>query len=393
MTGRVLSVEEKIRIIYLINHLGLGGSERQLYLLLKHLDKRVFEPHVVVFNPSPYVVLNDALEEVGVRVYPIPEGCGSIIARAHYLFRLFRDISPHVVHSWTLHDNPYAGLLGCLTGVPLRMGSVRDSLVREGFKRLNPIFQSLSLNSTKTLVVNAISIRDELHEKGLSDERIAVLYNCVESESSVIDGEAVKKMLTSLGFHDNCQIIGMVGNLRMKKNPQLFVDGLVKILPDFPNARGIMVGQSIPDEADLPVLIENRIAEHGFTGKILLIGFRGDVPALMNHIRVFCLTSNYEGMPNVILEAMAAARPVVATRVGGVPELVEDGITGFLVEPGDVDGFACAVRKLLEDPELAEKMGRAGREKVEQEFGCEQAVRRLTDLYLTVLREKGIYCH
>ncbi|MBU4202408.1 MAG: glycosyltransferase, partial [Acidobacteria bacterium] len=105
--------------------LGLGGSERQLYLLLKHLDKKIFEPHVVVINPSPHVVLNDRLEAEGVRVYAIPENCRGILRRARYLYRLFRNISPHIIHSWTVHDNPYAGLIGWLARVPARWGAVR----------------------------------------------------------------------------------------------------------------------------------------------------------------------------------------------------------------------------------------------------------------------------
>ncbi len=393
MTILISSAGEKIRIIYLINHLGLGGSERQLYLLLKHLDKGVFEPSVVVFNPSPHLVLNDALEDVGVKVYEMPGKCSSIPSRSLYLYRLFRDISPHIVHSWTLHDNPYAGLVGGLAGVPIRMGSVRDSLVREGFQRLNRLFRSLSINSTKTLVVNAMALWRELHERGLSDQRIAVIHNCVESEPMATIAEKGENGLASLGIHEGSRIIGMVGNLRMKKNPLMFVDSLAKILPEFPDVHGIMVGQSIPDESDLSGRIETRISEHGLTGRIFLLGFQGNVPALMYRLSIFCLTSFYEGMPNVILEAMAAARPVVATRVGGVPELVEDGVTGYLIEPGDVDGFASAVRRLLDDPGLAEKMGRAGREKIEREFGCEQAVQRLADLYMNALKAKGIYRH
>ncbi|MEW6716804.1 MAG: hypothetical protein AB1345_04780 [Chloroflexota bacterium] len=133
-------MQERIKIIYLIGQLGLGGSERQLYLLLKHLDKTLFDPHVVVFNPSPYVVLNQSMEAAGVQVYQLPDNCTSILQRSHYLYCLFRQLSPHIVHSWTVHDNSYAGLVGFLASVPVRMGSVRSLLSAEGFQDLSFFF-------------------------------------------------------------------------------------------------------------------------------------------------------------------------------------------------------------------------------------------------------------
>jgi glycosyltransferase involved in cell wall biosynthesis len=104
---------------------------------------------------------------------------------------------------------------------------------------------------------------------------------------------------------------------------------------------------------------------------------------------VLCLTSNNEGMPNVILEAMAASTPVVATRVDGVNEVVRDGENGLLVAPGDVQGFSRAVTRLLENPELAGQLGRAGRITVEQEFGCEAVARKLAEIYAAALNGRN----
>jgi glycosyltransferase involved in cell wall biosynthesis len=131
--------------------------------------------------------------------------------------------------------------------------------------------------------------------------------------------------------------------------------------------------------------LDNRIKTLGLTGKVMLAGFRDDVPALMYHLYVFCLLSDYEGTPNVILEAMAAARPVVATRVGGIPDLVQDNVTGFLVKPGDVDGFANAVKRLLDDPALADRMGLAGQEIVKRDYSCETIAHQLEQIYMQSL--------
>jgi glycosyltransferase involved in cell wall biosynthesis len=98
-------------------------------------------------------------------------------------------------------------------------------------------------------------------------------------------------------------------------------------------------------------------------------------------MQVVCLTSHTEGTPNVVLEAMAAGRPVVATRVGGVPELIADGINGLLVEPGDVEGLARAITRLLNDPDLAQRLASAGQQMVKQKYGCKHIVSQLEQLY------------
>lgn len=379
-------LKTRIKIVFLIGQLGLGGSERQLYLLLKHLDKDLLECHVVVFNPSPYVVLNESLERIGVKVWPVPLNCTGVWRRVRFVYRIFQSISPDIVHSWTVHDNPYAGLAGFLTGIPVRFGSLRGSTNLPGFQKLPSFYRWLSLYSVSMLAVNSEAISKELCGKRYPPGRIFVLPNCIENSSSEQDAPD----LSSLGIQERHRVVGLVGNLRCIKNHLMFVEGLARVLPQFPDVRGLIVGQPIQDEPDLPDKIASRIKELNLNGNVIMAGFRSDVPALMRRLTVFCLTSTHEGMPNVILEAMAAARPVVATKVGGVPELVKDGVNGFLVESGDIEGFARAVKSLLADPALAQRMGFAGRQRVEQEFSPQQAVERLTKLYLNSLAEKGI---
>ncbi|MEW6716803.1 MAG: glycosyltransferase family 4 protein [Chloroflexota bacterium] len=235
------------------------------------------------------------------------------------------------------------------------------------------------------LVVNADSIVEELVSRKFPARRVFIVPNCVGT--CVPNGQKAKASadLSAFGIPNGQRVVGLVGNLRKVKNHLMFVDGLSQVLAGFPDTRGVIIGQPIPDEADYPEQITTRIAEHGLSDKIFLAGFYPNIPAMMHRFSVFCLTSDYEGTPNVILEAMAASRPVVATRVGGVPDLVQDGVTGFLVNPGDVDGFAAAVKVLLDNPSLAERMGRAGRELAERKYSCEHAAKKLATLYLDAL--------
>lgn len=383
-------LQTRIKIVFLIGQLGLGGSERQLYLLLKHLDKDLFECHVIVFNPSPYVVLNETLERAGVKVWPVPLDCRGVWQRIHFLYYVFKRLIPDIVHSWSMHDNPYASVVGWMAGVPVRLGSMRDSPFSPSFKNMPATYRFLTLHSTSKIVVNAQAILHELMVKGYRPDRVVVIPNSVETESSKEFSTSTVSDLSPFSINNDNRIVGIVANLHSKKNHLMFVEVIARVLPNFPDVRGLIVGQPIHKEPDLADKISYRIKELNLDGKIIMGEFHSDIQALMYRLTIFCLTSTHEGMPNVLLEAMAAARPVVATKVGGVPELVKDGVTGFLVDSGDVDGFARAVKSLLADPALAEKMGLAGRERVEREFGCEKAAQRFTNFYLDALTQKGL---
>lgn len=381
------AVRTRLRIVHLIGQIGLGGSERQLLVLLQHLDPERFEHHLVVFNPSPYGEIHRELQELGIPVVTIPPLCRGVPARARFLYRTLRRLAPDIVHSWTAHDNPYAGVVGRLAGVRARLGSLRTQSPRKTARStsmgIRPrIYRWLVLHGVARLVVNSETAARDLRELGLPARRIHLLRNCVPlvplTPESRVD-------LSDLGIEPPDRVIGLVGNLREVKNHLFFVDAMARVLPSHPDVRVLLVGQPLPSEPDYPRRIEERIDHHGLKARFVLTGFRPDVPALLRRMDVCCLTSKSEGMPNVVLEAMAAARPVVATRVGGVPELITDGDNGYLIELGDVQGFADAVRRLLEDPATAIEMGRRGRQRAERDHGCAEAARGLAAIYAEAL--------
>jgi glycosyltransferase involved in cell wall biosynthesis len=299
---------EKIKIVYLIGQLGLGGSERQLYLLLKHFSPVKIEASVIVFNPSHNTTLNTAIEQLGFHVFPIPQNCRGIMQRFSYIYRLLRRLSPDIVHSWTIHDNPYAGIAGRLAGVPLRWGSARGSILAHGFSNLPAVYKWLSMFSVQKIVVNTKPTALELGEKGVHSRKIIVLPNGVEIPVTV--NESTINTLPGLEMLSGKRVIGLVGNLRKIKNHFMFIEGLSKILTDYSDVYGIIVGQPIPGEMDYYQAIQNKVADPNLGGHVILAGFQDNVASLMNQFSVFCLTSDYEGMPNVILEAMAASRQV-----------------------------------------------------------------------------------
>src|SRR5207248_1164577 len=144
---------------------------------------------------------------------------------------------------------------------------------------------------------------------------------------------------------------------------------LVHALTDL-NATAVLVGRDLEQDGAYERELRDEAERLGVVDRVVFAGYRDDVPALLAGCDVFCLPSEMEGLPLVVLEAMAQGKPVVATAVGGTPELVVHGETGLLVQPGDVEALAAALAQLLADPEQARRMGEAGRERVQREFGA-----------------------
>jgi len=297
---------------------------------------------------------------------------------------LLRELKPDVLHSWSFHDNAYAGLLGRLAGVPARLGSQRNAYLLSTAQHLGAVYRFLSLYSISHLVVNSKSALREMDEAGYPASRMTYFPNSVELVPVDHTEEvALDRAHPELGWRQ--PLIGTVGNLRAQKNHLMFVDVVDALLPRFEGMRGVIAGQAVTGQQDVAQGVRAAIESKGLSEKLLLLGSCRQVRALMQRFSIFCLTSDYEGMPNVVLEAMAMGRPVVATKVGDVPELVQHGRSGFLVEPGDVRGFAHSVAQLLSDPALAARFGAAGRERVAEAFGGDRGAQRFAALYLDML--------
>lgn len=168
--------------------------------------------------------------------------------------------------------------------------------------------------------------------------------------------------------------IVMVGRLAPPKRQDLAIDAVLRLRTVHPEAELQLVGDG-PGRAAIEALADDA------GGAVRLLGTREDIPELLAEAAVVLLASDYEGAPLSILEAMAAGAPVVASRVAGIPELVVDGVTGILVEPGDSGALADAIDSLLRDPERAEALGRAGRERAQTHYSRDTMIRALTALY------------
>ena len=210
---------------------------------------------------------------------------------------------------------------------------------------------------------------------GIPRERIEVIPNGVDF-GDPLSRDAAR---TALGLDKDAFIVVAVGRLVPVKNYRLLLAAARELASRIPNCRFLIAG-----DGPLKSELERDIAARNLHGTVTLLGLRQDVPQLMAAANVFALTSSSEGMSNTILEAMSAARPVVATRVGGNPELVQEGITGLLIDPAAPTELCAAVESLAADPSRVRRMGNAGRQRVEREFSRARMIENYTQMYETV---------
>ena len=195
------------------------------------------------------------------------------------------------------------------------------------------------------------------------------------------DGERVRR---ELGIEPGTPVVGAVAVLRPQKALDVLVRAVAALRPAFPALRVLIAGEG-PERAALEALA----AELGVSGNVTLLGHRSDVPDLLAALDFAVSSSSFEGSPLALMEYMDAALPVVATRVGGVPDLIEDGVHGLLVEAGDPDALARAMGELLRDPAGRARWARAGAERRRSEFDLDGTVRRLERLYEELFAARG----
>jgi glycosyltransferase involved in cell wall biosynthesis len=219
-------------------------------------------------------------------------------------------------------------------------------------------------------------------EDGVPRRRVAVVPNFVEEEAFADAFPAPGR--AAYGIPDGAPVIGIVARLREEKDHLLLLAAMALVRRRCPAAHLLVVGDG-PEHAAL----EARADALGIRDAVTFVGHLPNRPNPHRLFDVSVLCSRHEGFPNTVIEAMAAARPVVATAVGGIPDAVRHGETGLLVRPGDADGLAAAIGALLEDPARAAALGEAGRHVARAEFHVDVVIPGLVALYRHILRERG----
>ena len=362
-------------VVHFTDTVAFGGAERMLLTLMAGLDWRRWRP-VLVCHPGPGTGrLLDSARRAGIETRGIARGTVGV-RRFTELVRAVRRERPSVFHAhltWPLR---------CSTGIVAAAAARVPAIVAT--QHLLPLLPARPPRLKRAVVQACIhryvavsAAMGAVLRSGLPAERVSVIHNGIPLEPYLgARDDALRRMLTP----DDAPLLLTVARLHAQKGIPFLLGALARL----PRVRLAIAGDG-PDR----VALESESARLGISDRVRMLGEREDVAALLAACDLFVLPSLFEGLPVSVLEAMASARPVIATDVGGTTEVVSHGETGLLVPPEDAGSLADAITTLLEDPVLAARLAARGRALVEREFSATVMSERVAQLYDQLLGDRG----
>jgi len=375
----------KLHVLTLVDGLGRhGGGESLARQIATNLDGSRFESTFCVsrWNGSAGTKAVSELEEAGVRFLGLERASRLQLRPWGRLLSYMRRHQVDVLHSHKVGSNAWGAVLSSLARVPVFVAHehtwsfqgqpLRRFLDRELIGRRADAFVAVSREDRRRM--HAI--------EGIPLEKIRFISNGIPSP---LPPDPSINLRSELGISADQPVVGAVATLRAQKALDVLIRAAVPLTHRFPDLRVLIAGGEMgergqgrkPERERLTALARDL----GVSDQVRLLGPRSDIPELLAALDVAVLSSDFEGSPLSVLEYMDAGKPVVATRVGGIPDLVVEGVTGLLVEPQDPDGLAAAMAEILGDPDRATAMGRAGQERRRSEFSIENTTRQVEALY------------
>ncbi|MBI4436492.1 MAG: glycosyltransferase [Candidatus Omnitrophica bacterium] len=381
----------KYRVLYLDAGSGSGGSAVSLLRLLRVLNRSRWDPVVIVHQSGKST---DEMLEMGIPVHSVrlrPEATGRGFLRNLFefylplfyrLIREFRAIKPDLIHLNNSPRSPFVAVFAArLLGIPI------VSHLRANRPLTNP--ELFLVQFLKALVVISHSSKRICEGQGVLSEKLHYVPNGLDvkgtSPSSLHREETRKR----LGILNGAPTMGVVSRLMPLKGQHEFIQAMAEVVKVYPDARAIIAGDECEAPSNYLAHLKGLVSEQGLSGNIQFTGWVEHPETLYPAFDLLAQTSLMpEGFSLVCLEAMAHAIPVVSTRVGAIPELVEDGVTGLLVTPGDPNAFANALLSLLRGEKERRKMGEAAQKKAQDHFDIQRTKEKIEALYEKVLQKK-----
>jgi glycosyltransferase involved in cell wall biosynthesis len=377
----------KVKVTYIVGSLRDAGAERRTLELVKNLDHNHFVPSIILMED----VGMDRARHLTDRHFAmgIPEGGNSRwisrglpLARAVWKTRSqLIAWKSDIVHAMLPGPSIVGGIAARMAGVPILIGArpCLVSLYHSGNGILS-IADKIAFRIAHLNLANSMAGgREMVNIGGCPPEKAYTIYNGVDTRR--FHPDLSRSWRTEMGWTDENMVFGMIANFRNYKRHEDFVSAAAVINKSHPTSRFVLVGADFGSKAD----VERQVKELGLTGKIHIVDGVSSPERIFAALDVYVCTSDTEGFSNVILEAMACGKPVIATNVGGNPEAVLDQETGLLVPSRDPEAVANAARALLQDQERRCTMGAMGRLRVEGVFSMEHMIAAHQQLYMQLI--------
>ncbi len=374
-----------LRIMHVFDRLELGGTEKAVMKLIRGLDSGLFEHYICTLRGAK---AQGEAWTAGVTLLDAGGGGEGFQFNVPRLVKVMKAIRPAIVHSrnW---GGIEALVAARIAGVPVALHSEHgyELQMASGLKFHHRLLRHVVYRMGMAVATVTEELRNyHAAQAWWSPEAIKVLYNGVDGQAFSPQPQVRKATRERLGISEGAFVVGSVGRMIPLKDFFTLLRAAEVLVPEFPNLRVLFAGSG----SELPKLSDYVTNSERLAGRVLFTGLADCVSELLNAMDVFVLPSLMEGMSNTLLEALAVGLPVIATRVGGNPEVIAEGICGYLFTPQDVPGLASLLRSLARDSRIREQFGRSARERALQNFSLQGMVRRYRDLYIDLfMRQRG----
>ena len=369
-----------IRVLYLHHVKQISGAENSLLLLFRNLDRSQIVPMFAGPAVGPFP---DALIKENIPVFPIPFGrlrnLSALARSVRSLGKLIRDRDIDLIHSNGPQTNVCAGIAGRLTNRPVVWHT--RNLLERGMWDVDRTAAGLA----SRIICNSEAIRNRFRGSKAWKKTVTIL-NAVDTRefSLQVNREDFRH---EMELPPGVPAIGIVGRIGTGKGHEYFLDAAIKLLHTGTTAQFLIVGAPLfAEDAWRVDVLRRRVQEAHYEECIRFTGLRRDMPQVMRGLDVLVLASDAEPCGRVLFEAMASGTAIVATNSGGTPEIVRHGQEGLLVPPRDSEALACAIGRLVTDPQLQASLGRNGVLRAQREFTVERYVAHTLDVYAHVTR-------
>ncbi len=372
--------QPSIDVLYIIDSLPLGGAETQVVTLASALSSDRYTFHVCCLRREG--VQADALRARGIEVVSFNMRLRYWPIAVYKLYRLIKQLKPQIVHTHLYYAGIWGSLVGKLAGVPVILTTEHGMTLWK--KRRHLLLERLVNPFTDKMIAVSEEIRQRrIQHQGVTPEKIITIPNAVDVERfNRLNSR--NKIRTQLGVNASSPLVGTVARLAPEKRLDHLLKAARVVCDAVPQARFLIIGDGpLREELEAQALQLDLTPDY-----VTFLGSRRDIPDLLSALDIFVLSSETEGLPVSLLEAMAASRPVVATRVGAIPQVIQDGHNGLLISPHDPAGLAKAILTLIEDNTLRESVAREGYRTVEAHFSTDVVGQQIVALYDGLLKKK-----
>ncbi len=379
--------KRKYNIIFLIDGLGMGGAERLMLPILKNLDREYFEPRVCALHIKDGNPIADDLRALGIPVDLVLAPYLRDVTAPPRLYEYLKDVKADLVHT----QLEMADILGNIVAKFLHLPSVSTihTMPSQTMKLKSKFHQNLELFALRYFSDTIVSVSEEARKfymdiSHISSKKFLTIYNGIDlANFENIDHERERtKIRHEFGIPTDANLLITVAVLRELKGIQFMIRALPSILAKAPNAYYLVVGDGVHRES-----LEQEVDKAGVRERVIFAGQRSDIPQLLVASDLFVLPTLTEALPTVLAEAMAARLPIIASAVGGIPEMITEGENGLLLPAGDSEALAAACIPLMADSSLRKAMGERGRLVVTEKFNIHVQNNNLKKLYLDLIKK------